>query len=144
MGMRLPAWNSLHDSSNTWKFLQSDSSLQAAGDSAPYKTLPPSLRSLVSSPEVLHLGSVDLEAFHSGLQGPQTPQTCKEVRFSGGRSGAFIKFTSRPSSRKPTRPEAERGAGWNQSGLGVLGEPGFVGFPASEGRAIYHRLLLGH
>lgn len=79
--MRLLAWNSRHDSTNMCKRPQSDSSLLAVGDSAPNERLPLFLRCLTSSPGVLPPGSVDLEAFHGGFQGPQAPQTCKKVFF---------------------------------------------------------------
>lgn len=143
-GMRLLAWNSLHDSTNAWTCLQSDSSLLAAGDSAPNKCLTLSLRSLTSSPGVLPPGSADLEAIHSGFRGPQVPQTCEKVCFSGQGVWDFHQIHIHRQALISRGSEAERGAGWNHGGLGVLGEPGLVGLPASEGWAPHHRHLPGH
>lgn len=143
-GMRLLAWNSLHDSTNAWTCLQSDSSLLAAGDSAPNKCLTLSLRSLTSSPGVLPPGSADLEAIHSGFWGPQVPQTCEKVCFSGQGVWDFHQIHIHRQALISRGSEAERGAGWNHGGLGVLGEPGLVGLPASEGWAPHHRHLPGH
>lgn len=107
-GMRLLAWNSRHDSTNTCKCPQSDSPLLAAGDSAPNERLPLSLRCLTSSPGVLPPGSVDLEAFHGGFQGPQAPQTFKKVCFSGQGVWGFHQI-HRPSSNEAPRPSEELG-----------------------------------
>lgn len=143
-GMRLLAWNLLHDSTNAWTCVQSDSSLLAAGDSAPNKCLTLSLRSLTSSPGVLPPGSADLEAIHSGFRGPQVPQTCEKVCFSGQGVWDFHQIHIHRQALISRGSEAERGAGWNHGGLGVLGEPGLVGLPASDGWAPHHRHLPGH